>query len=312
MAFSCAVAPSSKKQSNGPTRQAGLAGCKRGKPSNSVVHVLAPATAILTFIPAMCLWLSTPPPLGSIKLPFTLERLVIRGDGSVDVTADFIIENTGQPGKLVDRIRLILPYPLVDTRRTKRCTTIPMAVDTFSRLYQDQISSIAVTTSDFFLSSGRANWPYQNRGLLHVRTEWDKVKGTLVLTRDGQKPDVTPTFSAYVKQGWKVVPSPDLEKDRWLWFILALRNIVCVDLVAPTGDVANHLRYGPNEQMWLRVQFVVPSHGPNAYGRLQRICRNFLEYSEVFLSPERVANDIRRSLARPPAEDLERVLKITN
>ena len=248
----------------------------------------------------MCLWVSAPSPSASIKLSFGLERIYLRYDGSVEVTTDFLIENTGQ--EPIDKLRVILRHPLVDTKVCERSISEQMTNQIFTDLYQHQIDSVHLRTHDFFRKAPTTWWPYTE--LDHVRLAWDNNSGALELTRIGQKPRCDKKLRGFVKQNWKVVPTQELNNNRWLWYVLSLRGpITCVDLTVPKENLDDHLRGGPNERMWHSINFRIPPKKADT-NRSKKFFRASFDYSHTFMSSDSIATKVYRLLADPWSQEL--------
>jgi hypothetical protein len=235
-----------------------------------------------------------------IELIFALERIFLTNSGSIQITTDLLIENTG--GNPISALRLIIPYgPVaVNPNRFRNWSkrTSEQQARIFGKLVSEQTGKIFEETSQLAHSQDAPeNWPY--RTLPHVKLGFHNMStGVQEVLRDGA------VLKGFIKGGWKAGLQKDLKNNPWVWLVLAVNEVTVVDLEAP-GEIAQ-LRRGENERMWLRVRFTVPgiqrSNIRHHFGA--RILSEHLEHVQLFMAPEAVHNWVKSRLNQFQADKL--------
>lgn len=193
----------------------------------------------------MCLGISSPEG-GSIKLAFVQEQIYLSKNGSKQVRADVLIENTGSVD--VRRFRIELPCRLLATSEIDRRDE-ELEADSYRRLCREQCSRVHICTNKLVKPDDPDNWLYSS--LPGIAIEPYRMEGKLSVIRRKQ------LLTGIVKQDWEVSFSKEIDDDPNRWFACFVNGITVVDYATKKGNES----LKPKESMWVTLEFTVPRGG---------------------------------------------------
>lgn len=216
----------------------------------------------------------------SIDLPFAMERIYQRRDGSATIWLDLLIRNTSESAPIT-RLRLLLPYALVDLPYWMS-TPWSQVEAVIPKWRSQQQGAIKDETPGLAAPDDNSNWVYRVVG--HTKIDRTKpVIGTFAISKEGGPRQFT-RLEGFIKHEWHMEQPLD---DR-TWLLYALNNLAVFD-VACRGQQIEHLR--PKESMWLRLTLQIPADRYNRKPILYRIFGRTYEYRQLFKSPARIVQE---------------------